>query len=72
MQLRSKENRFKKEAAVLEQKVSLLEIQVKECKEREDNLRKMNENLTAALGDVSSDCRKHTVFIRKPRKTLKF
>jgi hypothetical protein len=36
-----------------DQKIELYEIQLKELKEREENLRKMNDNLTSALTEIS-------------------
>lgn len=47
--------------AFLEQKVALMEIQVKEAKEREENLRKINDNLSTVLSDFSNDPRKFSV-----------
>lgn len=36
-----------------DQKIELYEIQLKELKEREENLRKMNDNLASALTEIS-------------------
>ena len=51
--MKIKENEWIKDKAVLEQKCEILQIKVKESKEREDNLKKMNENIMSALNDVS-------------------
>ena len=60
-QFKLKENNFKKDAALNEQKIELLEIQIKEAKIREENLRKMNDNLTSALSELSQDPKKFQV-----------
>lgn len=61
LKFKAKENNYKKEAALLEQRIELLEIQIKETKIREDNLRKMNDNLTSALSELSQDPKKFQV-----------
>jgi len=48
-----------------EQKIELLDIQIKEAKEREENLRKMNDNLTSALSELSQDPKKFSVIFLK-------
>ena len=48
-QLRAKEAAAKKEKAILEQKIELLEKQINEAKEREDNMRKMYDTMITAL-----------------------
>lgn len=46
---------------MLEQKIELLDILVKESKVREENLQKMNENLASALNDFAHDTKKFSV-----------
>jgi hypothetical protein len=53
--LKAKENQWRKDKAVYEQKIELLEIQIRESKLREENLKNMNENIMSALNDMSSD-----------------
>lgn len=48
-----KDNEWKKDKAMQDQKIELYEIQLKELNEREENLRKMNDNLTSALTEIS-------------------
>lgn len=62
MKFKQKENLFKKDNALKEQRIELLEIEIKESKEREYNLRKMNDNLASALSDLSQDPKKYSVF----------
>jgi hypothetical protein len=47
--MRRKETEFEKAKAILQQKVELLELQLKESQEREDNTKKMHETLMNAL-----------------------
>eukprot|EP00826_Nyctotherus_ovalis_P020713 TRINITY_DN16536_c0_g3_i1.p1 TRINITY_DN16536_c0_g3~~TRINITY_DN16536_c0_g3_i1.p1 ORF type:complete len:363 (-),score=99.16 TRINITY_DN16536_c0_g3_i1:527-1615(-) len=56
-QLRAKEMAAQKERAVMEQKVQLLEAQVKEGKEREVSMKKMYETMIGAL-NPEADCGK--------------
>lgn len=53
-QFHSKENEWKKEKAIYDQKIELLENQIKEGKSREKNLEKMIENLSSALNDFAN------------------
>ena len=46
-----------------------MDIQIKEAKEREENLRKMNDNLTSALSELSQDPKKFSV--KKTAKNCK-
>ena len=47
--IRQKEAQFVKEKAILEQKVELLEIQLKDVHEREENFRKMHETMISVF-----------------------
>lgn len=49
------ENEWKKTKAVLEQKIELLQLEVKESKEREENLERLNETILGTLKDLSSE-----------------
>lgn len=52
-QIRAKEALFKKDKAVLEQKVQILELQILESKEREDSIKKMYETMMSALNNTN-------------------
>ena len=47
--IRQKEAQFVKEKAILEQKVELLEIQLKDVHEREENFRKMHDTMISVF-----------------------
>ncbi|CAD8125670.1 unnamed protein product [Paramecium sonneborni] len=49
-----KENEWKKDKAVLEQKIQLLELQLDDYKSREFNYKKLNETITQAINDTST------------------
>lgn len=48
------ENEFKKDKAVLEQKIELLNLHSLEYQKREENLKKMNETIMNSLNDIAS------------------
>ena len=48
-EIRQKEAQFVKEKAILEQKVELLEIQLKDVHDREENFRKMHETMISVF-----------------------
>lgn len=54
-ELKNKINEFNQMKMNLIQKIEFLEKQVQEGKIRENNLRSMNENLTKALEEISSE-----------------
>eukprot|EP00826_Nyctotherus_ovalis_P021520 TRINITY_DN16969_c0_g1_i4.p1 TRINITY_DN16969_c0_g1~~TRINITY_DN16969_c0_g1_i4.p1 ORF type:complete len:320 (+),score=106.64 TRINITY_DN16969_c0_g1_i4:154-1113(+) len=57
-QLHFKDALYKKERAVLEQKISLLEMQVRESKEREVSMKSMYEKMIEALNTSAADTTK--------------
>lgn len=59
-ELKNKINEFNQMKMNLVQRVEFLEKQVQEGKIRENNLRSMNENLTKALEEISSDKKNET------------
>ncbi len=63
LKLKAKENQWRKDKAVYEQKIELLEIQIRESKLREENLKNMNENIMSALNDMSSDNKPFVVIL---------
>ena len=54
-QMRAQEAEFKKNKAVLEQRIEILELQNRELKEREENLKKMNNSIFGALKDFNKE-----------------
>lgn len=50
----SSETMYQREKALYEQKIQFLELHLHEAREREENLKKMNENIMAAFNDLSS------------------
>jgi len=48
-EMRQKECDFEKQKAILQQKVELLELQLRESQEREENAKKMHETMMSAL-----------------------
>ncbi|CAD8178972.1 unnamed protein product [Paramecium octaurelia] len=54
MKLIAKENEWKKDKAVLEQKIQLLELQLEDYKSRESNYKKLNETISQAINDTSA------------------
>ncbi|CAD8202948.1 unnamed protein product [Paramecium pentaurelia] len=52
--LMQKENEWKKDKAVLEQKIQLLELQLEDYKSRESNYKKLNETISQAINDSST------------------
>jgi len=54
-QIRSQESEWKKNKAVLEQRIEILELQNRELKEREENLKKMNNSIFSALKDFNKE-----------------
>ena len=53
--MRSQEAEWKKNKAVLEQRIEILELQNRELKEREENLKKMNNSIFSALKDFNKE-----------------
>ena len=53
--MRGQEIENKKNKAVLEQNIEILELQIQEAKEREENLKKMNNSIMTALNDGNND-----------------
>jgi len=53
--MRAQEAEFKKNKAVLEQRIEILELQNRELKEREENLKKMNNSIFGALKDFNKE-----------------
>jgi hypothetical protein len=49
------ENEWKKTKAMLEQRIDFLEQKLKEGIEREDNLKSINEQIMAAMAEISED-----------------
>ena len=45
---------YQREKALYEQKIQFLELHLHEAREREENLKKMNENIMSAFNDLSS------------------
>jgi len=54
-QMRSQEAEFKKNKAVLEQRIEILELQNRELKEREESLKKMNNSIVGAFQDLNKE-----------------
>jgi len=54
-QLRNQESEWKKNKAVLEQRIEILELQNRELKEREEGLKKMNNSIFSALKDLDKE-----------------
>ncbi|CAD8125331.1 unnamed protein product [Paramecium sonneborni] len=50
----TKENEWKKDKAVLEQKIQLLELQLDDYKSREFNYKKLNETITQAINETTT------------------
>ena len=57
-QLREKDNSFKKENALLSQKIELLNIQLKDSQEREENTRRMHSTMLSAFKDNKQESSK--------------
>lgn len=55
MQLRAQEVDWKKSKAVYEQRIEILELQNREYREREENLKKMNNSIMSAIGDLGKE-----------------
>ena len=53
--MRSQEAEFKKNKAVLEQRIEILELQNRELKEREESLKKMNNSIVGAFQDLNKE-----------------
>jgi len=53
--MRSQDAEWKKNKAVLEQRIEILELQNRELKEREENLKKMNNSIFGALNDFNKE-----------------
>ncbi|EAR86268.2 hypothetical protein TTHERM_00028520 (macronuclear) [Tetrahymena thermophila SB210] len=68
VQLKSKENGWNKEKAILQQQIELQDMQIKESKAREENFRKMNETFMETLQGLTNDSSK---FTNKSLKDLK-
>jgi len=47
----------RKNQAILEQKIEILQNQIADAMKREQNLNKMNETIMSALNDINSDSR---------------
>ncbi|CAD8106702.1 unnamed protein product [Paramecium primaurelia] len=61
----SKENEWKKDKAVLEQKTYLLELQLEDYKLRETNQRKLNDTITQAISDSTANQKKSYAELQK-------
>ena len=58
------ENESQNEKFLLNQKIEMLNMELKESKQREENLKKMNENIMLAFDDVSKEnCQSKIVII---------
>ncbi|CAK91848.1 unnamed protein product (macronuclear) [Paramecium tetraurelia] len=61
----TKENEWKKDKAVLEQKTQLLELQLEDYKLRETNQRKLNDTITQAINDSTANQKKSIAELQK-------
>ncbi|CAD8206910.1 unnamed protein product [Paramecium pentaurelia] len=61
----SKENEWKKDKAVLEQKTQLLELQLEDYKLRETNQRKLNDTINQAISDSTANQKKSYAELQK-------
>ena len=66
MQLRLLEGESKKNQAILEQRIEILESQIADTKRREQNLTQMNETIMLALNDGAKD----TKMVKTPSPQL--
>ena len=53
--MRTQEGEWKKNKAVLEQRIEILELQNRELKEKEENLKKMNNSIFTAMSDFNKE-----------------
>ncbi|CAD8192578.1 unnamed protein product [Paramecium octaurelia] len=61
----SKENEWKKDKAVLEQKTQLLELQLEDYKLRETSQKKLNDTITQAISDSTANQKKSITELQK-------
>ncbi|CAD8117957.1 unnamed protein product [Paramecium sonneborni] len=61
----TKENEWKKDKAVLEQKNHLLELQLEDYKLRETNQKKLNDTITQAISDSTANQKKSIAELQK-------
>ncbi|CAD8095778.1 unnamed protein product [Paramecium primaurelia] len=61
----TKENEWKKDKAVLEQKTQLLELQLEDYKLRETNQRKLNDTISQAINDSTANQKKSIAELQK-------
>lgn len=54
-QLRDNDALYKKEKAILSQKIEFLNLQLKDSQEREENTRKLHETMLSALNQDNSN-----------------
>ena len=55
LKLRLLKTESKKNQAILEQKIDILQNQISDAKKREQDLNRMNETVMSALNDLNSD-----------------
>ncbi len=55
LQLRMQEAEWKKNKAVLEQRIEILELQNRDLKEKEESLKKMNNSIVGAFKDFNKE-----------------
>lgn len=61
---RKREEAWKHEKGILEQKIQFLELQLSESKSREESLKQMSESIMGAMSDFSAEKEKAKVYTR--------
>lgn len=64
--MRAQEVESKKDQALLEQNIEILEAQLQEFKDREQNMTKMNETIMCALNDLNTNEEKDPKMVSMP------